>query len=218
MQQEKLDALVRTDDTKPGDLAHANWSAQQFIHKYQKHTRAIQVTGRLRRMEIDNYTDIEIIAYPQPTTDLLGANIPKTNQLQHAMSEGKPKIKFDIQEPEPNASVPIPPYYIWKKKHYQWTVYIVQSHHALTIAQLILSSGPTFNRWITSTRAHKHGALPWGYTIQNMTLVNNNRKPVNTKNEKQFFDAIGYSYITMLDREIGGPPHWETFKIQDPDA
>ena len=184
-----------------GELAHSVRAAQHLIHKLCDVVDKIQITGRLRHLDYNGHSRVELLAIPKTMTNLIGE--PSQGTQLHER----------LYELISNWECAIPPNYKWTGAFYHYSLTTVSTASQLTIAQVIHSGPQEFVDWITKTKSHFNGALPWGFSVQDYMLRDNNKNYIDVLDEEHFFDAIGYQFIALDDRNDGNPEYWSQYKI-----
>jgi hypothetical protein len=141
-----------------------------------------------------------LIAVPIVNFDFIGNPIKIT------------RLHVKLHELVHNWICPDPPIYEWTGALYKYKLVTVRNESEMFIAQLLHTGPDNFVDWLTKEEAHSLGALPWGYKIKNYQLINNVKEPIILTDEHEFFDAIGYEFIDLDDRNDGNPSFWRDFK------
>ena len=192
--------LLHNKDAEFGSIGNAMNAAQTFIHSIQKVCKAIQITGRLRLLEPADHYILEVIAATKLYKNVLGE---QTADLEHSQVH-----QFLLANPKKfNNLVYEDGKYFFIFKDYNFIVHHVWNVNELTVAQ-ILNTGPAnFIVWLRN-------ALPWGWTINDYQLIDNDKMLVkNLSSEKAFFQSIGFNYILPSDRVNENRDYWMGFKV-----
>lgn len=199
-----------TKDTRPphsepasyGVLENALDNAETLMKLLQSTVDKIDVTGQLKHKLINGYTHIELLAIPKTVPDILGEPLQTTemHELLHKTIKDALWIKDS------------PPDYKWNSEHYHWKLTALKDESQWIIAQIWHTGPDYFINWLMSTRAHRKGALPWGYYTKSYNLFTNNNVSIAIQSESDFWKALGYLPIPLQDRHDGNPQYWRTFK------
>jgi len=183
-----------------GTISNAMNTAQTFIHGIQKVCKAIQITGKLRLLDMDGYETLELVAATKLYKNVIGEQIADLEHSQiHQFLNANPKIFKDLHYEYGKY------YFIYKKYHF--ILHHVWNINEMTVAQIHNTGPSNFNVWLQNN-------LPWGWTIADYQLRDNTHKLVkNIINENAFFTAIGYRYILPIVRVNETSDYWSGFKI-----
>lgn len=198
MNETKLQA-INDKNANPHELAHALTTAQKLIHRLNPTTTVIQISGRLRHLELHNHLQIKLIAIPKPKHNLVGELLPHTHSALHGLLHEQKDFDW---------YVPDPPQYQWKANHYRWTLITVDNIHEFAVTQLLMTGPDSFVDWITNEES-RGGALPWAWAFHQGRLYNNNFKLIKTPTERHIFNQIGYEFIPLQERSDGNPNYWK---------
>jgi hypothetical protein len=191
-----------------GSLANAMKQAQRFIHKIEKTTQIMQITGHIRQLPQVGIKTIELIVLPKFTKDLTGKMILDFQQttFHHKLSEiVSNHIQFEYINPYQK-------HYKFTYKKYIWELYPILDKNHLAVTQLEHTGPAEFWYWLNQNE-FRNGPLPWSWIIDGCVLLDPQRKIVKTKNEKELFNKIGYHYIPITHRHSGNPDIWKNFKL-----
>ena len=152
---------------------------------------------------MNSHTEIELLAIPKSAPDILG-DIKQTAEMHnklHDLVKGPAWIEDE------------PPNYEWQGKRYLWKLTTLKDKTQWTIAQIIHTGPSYFIKWLKSSSEHRKGAMPWGYSIRDYALFNNNNVPISINSDSEFFETLGYLPISLEDRSDGNANYWRTFKL-----
>jgi hypothetical protein len=200
------DSNLKTLHSKPasyGVLEHCLTEANKLMSILMKTVEIIDVTGQLKHEYINGHTQIELLAIPNTSLNMFGE--PRHNSEMHYLLIDTIHDLAWIEDEPPN--------YEWEGKHYLWKLTTLKDASQWTIAQIIHTGPDYFAKWLTSTETHRKGALPWGYSIKDYTLFNNNNEPIAINSESEFFETLGYLPISLKNRSDGHPQYWRGFKL-----
>ena len=163
----------------------------------------IDVTGQLKHGYLNGHTEIELLAIPKTSPDMFGE--PRQNtEMHYLLTDTVADLSWQSDEP---------PNYVWQGRHYLWKLTTLKDESQWVIAQIIHTGPIWFAQWLQKSESHHKGALPWGYSIQDYTLFNNNREPIAINSESEFWETLGYLPISLEDRSDGHPQFWRGFKL-----
>lgn len=163
----------------------------------------IDVTGQLKHGYLNGHSEIEILAIPKTSPDMFGE--PRQNtEMHYLLIDTVADLSWIKDEP---------PDYEWQGKRYLWKLATLKDESQWIIAQIIHSGPIWFSQWLQKSESHRKGALPWGYTIKDYILFNNNNEPIAINSESEFFETLGYLPISLEDRSDGHPQFWRGFKL-----
>lgn len=190
-----------------GVLENALHNAEVLMEFLQKTVIKIGVTGQLNHKHINGYTHIELLAIPKTTPDILGKPLQTTEM--HQLLHKTVKDSFWIEDG--------PPDYKWNTEHYHWRLTTLKDQSQWIIAQIWHTGPDYFTNWLLSTKAHRKGALPWGYHIKDYNLFTGDNVSIAIQSESDFWETLGYLPISLEDRSDGNPQYWRSFAlVQNP--
>jgi len=163
----------------------------------------IGITGQLAHKYLNGHTEIELLAIPKTSPDMFGE--PRQNTEMHYKLIDTVAAGSWIKDE--------PPHYEWQGKRYLWKLTTLKDESQWTIAQIIHDGPIWFAQWLQQTESHHQGALPWGYSIQDYTIFNNNGLSIATQTESEFWETLGYLPISLEDRSDGHKQFWRGFKL-----
>ncbi|MCK5609916.1 hypothetical protein KAR91_49040 [Candidatus Pacearchaeota archaeon] len=187
-----------------GVLENALDNAEVLMELLQDTVEKIDVTGQLKLKYLNGHTQIELLAIPKTTPDILGEPHQSTEMHQLLLETFKDDLKWFEDNPG---------HYEWQGKYYTWKLTALIDESQWTIAQIWHTGPEYFTKWLLASKAHRGGALPWGYHIRNYRLNDSNRMPIPVKTESEFWEALGYLSIPLEDRSSGNPQYWRTFEL-----
>lgn len=205
-----LDAM-QDRDAPPGTLGHAIRTVQSVIHRLEPYCQKIQMTGAIRLIQhLDGITDLALLAYPKPITDLAGTeyNNEQNNQLLDYFQEpDNQKAWEDISYRQLDQG-----FIEARIQHYRVAIKTIHYPEAFYVAQICITGPREFNDWLRADASHHNGAMPWNYVIDRDYRLKHARKTIKPlKSEREVFNAIGYEYIDLQQRQEGNPDLWRTF-------
>ena len=177
--------------------------AQVLMSILKKTVDKIDVTGQLKHEYLNGHSEIELLAIPKTTPDMFGE--PRHSTEMHHLLVNTVKDLAWIEDEPPN--------YEWQGKRYLWKLTTLKDESQWIIAQIIHTGPIWFAKWLQQPAAHRKGALPWGYSIQDYTLFTNSGVSIAIQSESEFFETLGYLPISLKDRSDGNPQYWRTFKL-----
>jgi hypothetical protein len=195
-----ISAIASTENTRPGDLAHALRECNKLIFKSSKYCRTQQITGYLRSLPLSHIKSIEIICVPVYRRDLTNTNIDNVENTDLADCLNDYSATFD------NGN------FHFKHAGYNWIIHISRNNYEVAVTQLIRTGSKLFRNWITN-EIRDSGALPWAWYFLNNRLYTNTNTLIEADDESALFSVLQYKYIPLSERYQGNVNIWNTYKI-----